>query len=178
MLCRKQPRFLQHKGLPITHLLEIRVAPVHGNQIQLANRQRRRTYSTLTRYCSLRLARKCSLRWTSKLRQKHATVVQDIAEAQEFHRHLMCLYGDDVKLIRLAAMELGLTLSAFVRLAIELYLPVLAMEKHSRWFVSNEDLTWEGIRFIQEIQIFAVNGSARPFYRNLSCLPFEIDSYW
>jgi len=29
----------------------------------------------------------------------------------------MCLYGDDEKLIRVAAMDLGITMSAFIRLA-------------------------------------------------------------
>ncbi|MBN8222081.1 MAG: hypothetical protein J0L53_14245, partial [Spirochaetes bacterium] len=85
---------------------------------------------------------------------------------------------DDEKLIRLASMELGLTMTAFVRLAIELYLPLLAMEKHGQWLVSQKDLTWEGIRFIEKIQIFGVNAASRPFYRNLTCLGFEADSYW
>lgn len=74
------------------------------------------------------------------------------------HRHMMCLYGDDEKIIRLAAMELGLTISAFVRLAIELYLQTLAMVKHNPYAVSHDDLTWEGVRFTESIQIFAVNG--------------------
>jgi hypothetical protein len=39
----------------------------------------------------------------------------------------MCLYGDDEKLIRVAAMDLGITMSAFIRLALELYLYLLAI---------------------------------------------------
>lgn len=90
----------------------------------------------------------------------------------------MCLYGEDEKIIRLAAMELGLTISAFVRLALELYLPCLAMEKHSQMRVSDAELTWEGIRIIENVQIFAVNGGSRPFYRNLSCTHFDPSGYW
>ena len=90
----------------------------------------------------------------------------------------MCLYGDDEKLIRLAAIELGLTLTAFVRLAIELYLQTLAMVKRSPRIVTNEKLKWEGIRFSEVIQIFAVNGGGWPFSRTLSCIRYEIDSYW
>lgn len=90
----------------------------------------------------------------------------------------MCLYGEDEKLIRLAAMDLGITLTAFVRLAIELYLPLLAMEKRSRRIISDSDLTWEGIRFIESVQIFGVNGGPWPVARDLSCHRFDIDSYW
>jgi hypothetical protein len=90
----------------------------------------------------------------------------------------MCLYGDDEKIIRLAAMDLGLTITAFVRLAIELYLQTLVMEKRSTRLVSNAHLTLEGIRFIENIQIFAVNSGSRPFYRNLNCECFTCESYW
>ncbi len=178
MQCRTQPRFLKEKPVQITHLLEVHLAPIHWNRIKLCSWQRRRSYSTITRYCALRLARKCSLRWTPKLRQTAVGVKQGLAIAKDMHRHMMCLYGDDAKIIRLAAIELGLTITGFVRLAIELYLPTLVMEKHNQRLVSNANLTWEGIRFIQDIQIFAVNGGSRPFYRNLSCLCFDPDSYW
>ncbi len=178
MQCRKQPRFLQEKAIPIANLLEVRLAPIHWNKIKLAVWQRRRTYSTITRYCTLRLARKCSLRWTPKLRQVAGQVREGLAIAKDIHRHVMCLYGEDEKIIRLAAMELGLTITAFVRLAIELYLPMLAMEKHSQDLVTNDELTWEGIRVIESVQIFAVNAGSRPFYRNLSCIYFDVESYW
>lgn len=178
MLCRKQPRFLADKSVHITHLLEVRLAPLHWNRIKLASLRRRRTYSTLTRYCMMRLARKCSLRWTPKLRRVEIGVRQGLAEARDMHRHMMCLYGEDEKIVRLAAMELGLTITAFVRLAIELYLGTLAMEKQSRRLVTDAQLTCEGIRLIETVQIFAVNAGTRPFYRNLSCHYFDINSYW
>jgi hypothetical protein len=178
MQCRKQPRFLENKPVEITRLLEVRLAPIHWNRIKLASWQRRRTYSTITRYCTLRLARKCSLRWTPKLRQVAVGVRQGLAIAKDMHRHMMCLYGEDEKLIRLAAMELGLTITAFVRLAIELYLSTLVMEKHNQRLITNAELTWEGIRIIENVEIFAVNSGTRPFYRNLSCTYFDIAGYW
>jgi len=52
------------------------------------------------------------------------------------------------------------------------------MEKHSQMRVSDAELTWEGIRIIENVQIFAVNGSSRPFYRNLSCTHFDPSGYW
>lgn len=104
--------------------------------------------------------------------------VEEGVDITQLHRHILCLYGEDEKLIRLAAMELGLTMTAFVRLALELYLSTLAMEKQSQRLVTDKELTWEGIRLIEAIQIFAVNAGNRPFSRNLTCLRFEIDSYW
>jgi hypothetical protein len=178
MKCRRQPRFLENSPVQIANILEVRLAPVHWNRIKILVWQRRRTYSTITRYCVLKLARKCSLRWTPKLSAATQRVKKGMDVALRLHRHMMCLYGEDEKLIRLAAIELGLTLTAFVRMAIELYLDSLAMANRSQRSVTNKDLTAEGIRFIESVQIFAVNGGGWPFARDLSCQRFDIDSYW
>ncbi len=178
MKCHRQPKFLENKSIQITNVLEVRLAPLHWNRIKLCAWQRRRTYSTITRYCVLKLARKCALRWTPKMQVATESVRRGLNIAQDMHRHMMCLYGEDEKLIRLAAMDLGITITAFVRLAIELYLPLLAMEKRSWRNIIATDLTWEGIRFIESVQIFAVNGGPWPCARDLHCQPFGIDSYW
>ena len=178
MLCRKQPKFLEGKNVEISRLLEIRLAPVQWNSVKIIARQRHRTYSTITRYCVLRLARKCSLQWTNRLDRAKKGVQQGLSTATELHRHMMCLYGDDEKIIRLAAMDMGMSITAFVRLAIELYLPSLAMEKRSKRFVSDRDLTAEGIRFIEVIQIFAENGGPFPILRTLHCTRYDLESYW
>lgn len=178
MRCRRQPRFLENRPVQISNLLEVRLAPAHWHRIRTVAGQRRRTYSTITRYCALRLARKVSLRWTARLEAATARVRQGIECSRDLHRHMMCLYGDDEKLIRLAAMDLGLTISAFVRLAIELYLGCLAMENRCRRRVTNDDLTAEGIRFTQIVQIFAVNGGPFPFLREICFHRFDLDSYW
>lgn len=178
MKCLKQPRFLEGKAVQITNILKISLAPTHWNRIKIAAWQRGRTYSTITRYCVLRLARKCSLRWTSQLHKAKTGVRRGLEIAKDMHRHTMCLYGEDEKIIRLAAMDLGVTMTAFVRLAIELYLETLAMEKQGTRYITNTQLTWEGIRFTECVQIFAENGGGWPFTRNLSCIRFDLDSYW
>jgi len=94
------------------------------------------------------------------------------------HRHQMCLYGDDEKLIRVAAMDWGMTLSAFVRLALELYLSLLAMEKQSRQYCSDADLTESAIRLVQTITILASQAGPFPAFRELHCWHWELDSYW
>ena len=153
--------------------------PKHNwNRIRLIAALRRRTYSTITRYCVLRLARKCSLQWTPRLKAANATVRKNLVPARSMHRHMLCLYGEDEKLIRVAAMDLGITVTAFVRLALELYLESLAMEKRSHRFVTDEALTWEGIRLIEEIQIFAENTSLWPLQRSLNCFRFAFEGYW
>jgi hypothetical protein len=91
---------------------------------------------------------------------------------------MLCLYGDDEKLIRLAAMDLGVTVTCFIRLALALYLDLLAMEKRSKRLVPEEILTWEGIRLIEEIQIFAENTHIWPYQRSLNCFRFAPESYW
>ena len=112
------------------------------------------------------------------MRAATESVREGLSIAQDMHRHMMCLYGEDEKLIRLAAMDLGITMTAFVRLAIELYLPALAMEKRSRRPINDTDLTSEGIRFTESVQIFATNGGPWPVARDLSCHRFDIHSYW
>lgn len=178
MKCLKQPRFLEGKPIRITSILEARLAPIQWNSIKIAVSQRRRTYSTISRYCVLRLAKKCNLRWTRKLHDTQIGVERGIAHAREFHRHQMCLYGEDEKLIRLAALELGITMTAFIRLAIQLYLPTLAMINRGHNFVTDSRLTEEGIRLIQKVQIFARNGGPYPLLRTLCCVYFDPLSYW
>jgi len=178
MKCSRQPKYLADKTVQITHVLEVRLAPLQWNRIKIATWQRRRTYSTITRYCVLKLARKTRLCWSKRMAAATDGVREGIEIAQSLHRHMMCLYGDDEKLIRLAAMDLGLTLSAFIRLAIELYLESLAMGYRNYRPITNTQLTWEGIRFTEQIQIFATNGGPWPFSRDVACHRFAIESYW
>ncbi len=178
MKCHKQPRFLADKPVQISNLLEVRLAPLHWNRIKICAWRRGRTYSTITRYCVLKLARKCALRWTPKMQKATESVREGVNIAHDMHRHMMCLYGEDEKLIRLAAMDLGITMTALIRLAIELYLPALAMEKRSCRMITDVDLTCEGIRFTESVQIFAVNCGAWPCARDLSCHRFDFSSYW
>lgn len=178
MKCHRQPQFLQGSPIQITNILEVRLDAMVWRSIKTFAAMRSRTYSTMTRYCVLRLARKTALSWTPKLTTAYSTVCCRTRGSGRLHRHVVCLYGEDEKLIRLAAIDLGITMSAFIRLALELYLPIIVMEKHSRWKVTDAHLTMEGIRFLQEIQIFAENGGPWPHLRSLSCIPFEIDSYW
>jgi hypothetical protein len=181
MKCLRQPKFLQDKPVQIANLLEVHLAETQWRTIVHLACKRGRTFSTITRFCVLRLAKKCRLGWTAKLERAREVAQLRISIARkegQIHRHQMCLYGDDEKLIRVAAMDLGVTLSAFVRLALELYLYLLAMEKQSRLHVSDTDLTESAIRLVQTITIFADQAGPFPAFRELHCWHWELDSYW
>jgi len=171
---------MEGRTIQITNLLEVGLAADQWHRIKICAIMRRKTYTNITRYCVLRLARKCALQWTTRMRAAETGVKKELRFSPLRKRHMVCLYGEDEKLIRLAAMDLGITMSAFIRLALELYLPLFsnAMEKRSQRRISNEKLKGEGIRFLQEVQIYAENAGGWPFSRQITCIPFELSTYW
>jgi hypothetical protein len=181
MKCLRQPRFLAGKPVQIANVLDVHLSAEQWRTIVHLARKRRQTFSMMTRFCVLRLANKCHLVWTKKLERAHQEAKVRISRAPTsgpIHRHQMCLYGDDEKLIRVAAMDLGITMSAFIRLALELYLPLLAMEKQSRRYVAFPDLVENAIRLVQTITIFASKAGPYPELCKLHCWPWDLDSYW
>jgi len=181
MKCARQPKFLLGKAVQIAYLIEVHLAAKQWRAIVALARKRAWTFSMMTRYCVLRLASKTRIEWTTRLQEAHhkAKLGISIARAEgEVHRHLMCLYGDDEKLIRVAAMDLGITMSAFVRLAVELYLHHLAMEKHSRGYVTDAHLVENAIRLVQHMTIFASKAGPFPLLHELHSWHWELESYW
>jgi hypothetical protein len=177
----RQPKFLLSKAVQIANLIEVHLAAEQWQAIVQLARTRQWTFSMMTRFCVLRLANKTRIEWTARLQEAHgkAKLRISIAKAEgEIHRHLMCLYGDDEKLIRVAAMDLGITMSAFVRLALELYLHLLAMEKHSKWYVTDAHLIENAIRLVEHMTIFAAKAGPFPFLHELNSWHWELDSYW
>jgi hypothetical protein len=177
----RQPKFLLGKTVQIANLLEVHLAAEQWRGIVRLARSRGWTFSMMTRFCVLRLAAKTRIEWTGRLREAHkqAQLRISIARAEgAVHRHLMCLYGNDEKLIRVAAMDLGITLSAFVRLAVELYLHLLAMEKHSKWYVTDAHLVENSIRLVQHMTIFASKAGPFPLLHELHSWHWELESYW
>jgi hypothetical protein len=181
MKCLRQPKFLQDKPVQIANVIEVHLDAEQWRILVKLARHRRRTFSTLTRFCVLRLANRRELFWTKRLEraQKQARLRISIARAEgKIHRHPMCLYGDDEKLIRVAAMDLGITMSAFVRLALELYLDMLAMEKQSKPYVTDAHLTENAIRLVQTITILTSRAGPFPNLWELNCWHWDLESYW
>jgi hypothetical protein len=181
MKCLRQPKFLQDKPVQIANLIEVHIAAPQWRAIVKLARARGWTFSMMTRFCVLRMASKTRIEWTTRLKEAHdkAKLRISIARAKsEVHRHMLCLYGDDEKLIRVAAMDLGITMSAFIRLALELYLHLLAMEKHSKWYVTDAHLVENSIRLVEHMTIFASKAGPFPLLHELNSWHWELESYW
>jgi hypothetical protein len=177
MKCYKQPSFLRDKPTLITELWEVRLPVRLWQEIRRVARLRHCTYSTITRFCAFRLAERASLRWRKKLLQLRAQDSREYKEGQ-LHRHMVCLYGEDAKMLRLAAIEMGVTVSALIRLTLRLYLRRLAMEKHSKRHVSDAFLFWYAIKRWAKITLFACNDYALPAERQYVYQSFPAEWRW
>lgn len=145
MKCRRQPPFLKDKPTPIEDLWEVHLVHTTWEQITSIARKRKVSYSTVARYCIFRFVEQKSLKMDKNCQSLHMKNRMQIAGAKAVHRQLVCLYGEDVVLLRLTAIRLKISVSALIRLALALYLPCLAMENHSRQ-VSPEELFVLGIK--------------------------------
>ena len=115
-------------------------------KLTLIAKQRKVSYSTVARYCVFRLIEQKELKMNEAWLDLHAQNRASLAEENAIHRHLVCLYGEDVVMLRLAAIRLRISVSALIRLALVLYLPTLAMENHSSRTVNSEELFYLGIK--------------------------------
>lgn len=176
MQCRKQPRFLEGRPTPITDVWEVRLPTRLWEQICRLAHSRGVTFSTITRYCIFRLAAHHALRWKKKLLELHKEDRRAYNEAQGLHRHMVCFYGEDLKLVRIMALELGITVSAFIRLAVRLYLRFLAMEKQSRRYPDDKELFWRAIKIWLEVRFCPQVEDNSPLF--LRHLPLSFPPEW
>ena len=140
MKCRKQPLFLLGKATQIEDLWEVHLDASLWNTLKSIARSRNVTFSTVARFCVFALVERKNLQMNHRMQGLCERNRINQRNAQDIHRHLVCLYGEDVVMLRLAALKLRITVSALIRLALALYLPKLAMEKQSAWYVDSEQL--------------------------------------
>lgn len=178
MKCLKQPAFLANKPAKINNLWEVHLSCKLWQSLAGLAKLRKCSYSTITRYCVFRLVEQQNLRvsplYTSVLNQ----IREEMCETPTKHRHMVCLYGDDEVLIRIAAMRLGITVSALIRLALWLYLPRIAMEKHSDKSVSDDTLFWRGIKRWAQVRCNAINTLGIPTLRTFTFSNFAPHTWW
>jgi len=131
MKCRKQRKY--HK-LEIASVWEVRLDTKLWTRIVKAANERgsRCTFSWITRYCVFRLVRKKNLHMRKAMKIHSNKVKTSHKTAIKHHRHMLCLYGHDEKLLRLTAMQLDVTVSHLIRLALEWFLPKLE-NKTVKW---------------------------------------------
>lgn len=90
----------------------------------------------------------------------------------------MCLYGEDMIMIRLAALRLNLTVSAFIRLALELYLQQLEMEIHSNNAVTELEYFWRGIKRWLTLPLTVLNEDNIPMMYRYLFSGFPPEMWW
>ena len=117
MKCRKQPPFKIPEEIQNTW--EVILDLETWDKIKNVRKQTRSTYSWVVRACVFRLLYKFRQPVFRRAMENHSP---QIANRTTGHRFQLCLYGDDEKILRLAAFELGSSVSALIRLALDLYL--------------------------------------------------------
>ncbi len=61
------------------------------------------------------------------------------SSADSHHRHMLCLYGDDERLLRFTALKLNMSVSHLIRFALEWFLPILEEARiEQEWFSSGQ----------------------------------------
>ncbi|MBV6492588.1 MAG: hypothetical protein LDLANPLL_00583 [Turneriella sp.] len=176
MKCKKQPLFLENKPIKIADVWEIRLSSTEWKKLCQMAKKRHSTISSITRYCVFQLAQYENLRWTSTLDAARNKVKKENME--ECHRHMLCLYGDDVVLLQLAALRLKISVSLLVRVALFLYLPRLAVEIHSKRYITPTQFFYKGIKFWQNIFFRGLNHFRVPAIRQQLFQSFFPWQWW
>jgi len=173
----RQPVFLRDKPTPITELWEVHVDHRTWQALRGRAKNRKCSYSNISRYCLFRLIEHQNLKWNRLLTEAREQLVEQKRSGQPTHRHVICFYGEDLRAVRFAAMVLGITVSMLIRIALRLYLPRLAMENPSRQ-VSNEELFKLGVKRWQFVQCSALNQFRTPLFRQLTFSSFFPWQWW
>ena len=128
MKCYKQPLFPIAE--PIANVWEVVLAPgVWDDVVAVAGRQGV-TYSWVVRACIFKLLANRNLLSNKKSIVIHSKKVKVRGLSRHTgHRHMLCLYGEDEKRLRMAALQQGLAVSVLLRIALSLYLGHLFNKK-------------------------------------------------
>jgi hypothetical protein len=177
MKCTRQPKFLIGKPTPITALWEVRMPITLWQRVCAIAGVRETTFSAITRFCAFALAERNCLRWRKTLKELREVDKKEYSEGKH-HRHIVCLYGEDVRLLQLAAMQLGISVSALIRIALRLYLRRLATEIHSRRYVTEACMFWRGIKRWIAIPLTALNDLTLPVLRSFTFQSFPPELRW
>jgi hypothetical protein len=177
MKCTRQPKFLAGKPTPISALWEVRLPISLWQRVCAIAELRETTFSAITRFCVFALAERNRLRWRKTLSRLKEVDKKEYAEGKH-HRHIVCLYGEDARLLQLAAMELGISVSALIRIALRLYLRRLAAEIHSRRYITDACMFWRGIKRWIAIPLTALNDLTLPTLRSFSFYSFPPELRW
>lgn len=127
MKCRKQPPYFKYLPLEIeiTNIWDVVLDDEIWYRIQALARSMGKSYSAITRYCVFRIVRHARIPKLQAV-ENHSMRVKDAHRAADGqHRHQLCLYGEDEKLLRHSAMQLDVRVSHLVRMCLYWYIPIL-----------------------------------------------------
>ncbi len=178
MQCKSQPVFLKNKPIKISDVWEVRLAAPLWRRICAASQKYGVSYSEISRYCIFRLAEKGAGLRVERFRNGLAQLKQTHRKEAQLHRHIVCFYGEDIRLVRLAALEMGISVSMFIRLAVSLFLPRLEMEIHSSKAVTAYELFWRGIKRWLRVELIKINNLGLPTYRHFTFSSFPPGNWW
>ena len=136
---------------PIQNVWEVKIKGDVWEKIQNLARQKEVTYSWIVRFCvfsAIMAGQNPIFEVENPTRQKKSLKIQK----RKSHRHKLCLYGEDEKLLRIAAMEQGITVSAFIRLCLDGFLETIENVEYAELFS-------KGIKLGKEYR----------FYKHLRC---------
>jgi len=162
MYMRAQPNKLK-----VTEQLEIRIRIEHWQNIVQMAKKHRITFTWVTRLCLFRLLDK----WKNldkeillaNLEEKEA-MQKSKEKCERLHRHILCLYGDEIR-VRFLAAKLGLTITQLVRIAIILFIASLVDP------IERAELVKQGVKVVASVmefhdnytKVFFVEGDYWPF---------------
>ena len=178
MQCRSQPQFLVGRPCQVTDVWEVRLPENLADMMREAATKRRCSYSSITRYCAFRLAEKENLKWRLLISKAREEIRRTGSSATPKYRHMVCFYGQDIRLVKLAALALDISVSEFIRIALWLYLPRIVMDNHNRRHVSDAELFWLGIKRWLCIPLSALNNAQQPTLRRFLFSAFPPTHWW
>jgi len=178
MKCTRQPKFLANKPVQISDTWEVRLSPRIWNNIRQLAVSRQSTLTAVTRYCLFSMIEVPNLRMRRPLRQCLQQTINEARSSNTLHRHIICFYGEDLVLVKLTAMRLGVTVSALVRIALCLFLPRLAAEIQNRHYVSEEHYYTHSIKRWMRIVPSALNLDRIPMMRGFAFASFPPWFWW
>jgi len=175
MKCNKQPHGLRRASLrvkeEIKNIWDVHLDVHIWENVKYAAEIHSRSFSWIVRYCVFQLVLKKNIRWTSKMSILHENIKKNMPK--KTHRHQLCLYGNDEILLRNTAMQLRISVSQLIRIALCMFLDRVLKKK-----VSKENLFWYGIKIIYEIKDFRSLKNKILAMDFRSFKSFSVNQYW
>ena len=143
---------------PIQNVWEVKIKGDVWEKIQMLAQTKKVTYSWIVRFCVF-TAITMAPNQVSGVENPTVShlMTQDNSGTKntksikgpkkKSHRHKLCLYGEDEKLLRISAMELGITVSAFIRICLDQFLETVEDAEYA-------DLFSRGIKLGKEYRLY------------------------